>query len=177
MNRIALIAVIVTLALASCSPKIQFTQAVKEQNQLTDDEMKKLQFYTSGDIVLQRNQKDDSGKETDDGELVLTSGSSVDQVIIPAGTPGIVVGAKGNNAMLVRFEPGEGKYLVFGDLNNRKGPYQLIPEGEKGGKKYVTYAGNKYSLSGTSEYVSLTFKMKRLNKVRKDERVVKGMKL
>ncbi|MBL4651394.1 MAG: hypothetical protein JKY53_00815 [Flavobacteriales bacterium] len=139
--------------------------------------MKKLQFYTTGDIVLQRNQKDESGKETDGGELVITSGSSIDQVIIPAGTPGIVIGLKGSNAMLVRFEPGEGKYLVFGDPKNRKGAYQLIPEGDKGGKKYVTYAGKKYSLSGTSEYVSLTFKMKRLNKFRKDERVVKGMKL
>ena len=76
--------------------------------------------------------------------------------------------------MLVRFEPGEGKHLVFGDSKNRKGLYQLIPKGEK---KFVTYAGKKYSLSGTSEYVSLTFTMKRLNKFRKDEHVVKGMKL
>ena len=177
MNRITLSLIVLVVSFASCSPKIQFTQAVKEQNQLTEEEMKKLQFYTSADIVLQRNQKDESDKDTDDGELVITSGSSSDQVIIPAGTPGIVVGAKTENTMMVRFEPGEGKYLVFGDPRNRKGPYQLIPEGEKGGKKYVTYAGKKYSLSGTSEYVSLTFKMKRLNKVRRDERVVKGMKL
>jgi hypothetical protein len=177
MNRITLSLIVLVVSFASCSPKIQFTQAVKEQHQLTDDEMKKLQFYTSSDIVLQRNQRDNSGKETDDGELVITSGSSLDQVIIPAGTPGIVIGLQGANAMLVRFEPGEGKHLVFGDPKNRKGPYQLMPEGEKGGKKYVTYAGKKYSLSGTSEYVSLTFTMKRLNKFRKDEHVVKGMKL
>ncbi|MBL4624407.1 MAG: hypothetical protein JKY42_04620 [Flavobacteriales bacterium] len=177
MNRIALVLVVLVTTFSSCSPKIQFTQAVKEQHQLTDEEMKKLQFYTSGDIVLQRNQKDESGKETDDGELIITSGSSIDQVIIPAGTPGIVIALKGNNAMLVRFEPGERKYLVFGDPKDRKGAYQLIPEGTKGGKQYVTYAGKKYSLSGTSQYVSLTFKMKRLNKFRKDEHVVKGMKL
>jgi hypothetical protein len=177
MNRITLSLIVLVVSFASCSPKIQFTQAVKEQHQLTDQEMKKLQFYISADIVLQRNQKDASDKDTDDGELIITSGSSIDQVIIPAGTPGIVIEMKGENAMLVRFEPGEGKYLEFGDPKNRKGPYQLIPEGEKGGKRYVTYAGKKYSLSGTSEYVSLTFKMKRLNKFRKDEHVVKGMKL
>ncbi|MDA9563086.1 hypothetical protein N9R81_00260 [Flavobacteriales bacterium] len=177
MNRMFLLLVVVVASLSSCAPKMQFTQAVKEQNKLTDDELKKLQFYTSGDIVLQRNERADSGKETDGGELIITSGTSTDQVIIPEGTPGIVVGTKGANQMLVRFEPGEEKYLLFGDASNRKGAYQLIPEGVKGGKKYVSYAGSKYSISGTSEYVSLMFKMKRLNKVRKDQRVVKGMKL
>ena len=82
----ALSLIVLAVSIASYSPKIQFTQAAKEQHQLTDDEMKKLQFYTSIDVVLQRNQMDNSGKETDDGELVITSGSSLDQVIIPAGT-------------------------------------------------------------------------------------------
>ena len=47
----------------------------------------------------------------------------------------------------------------------------------KGAQKIVNYAGKKYAVSGSSSYVSLSFKMRKLNKFEKDQRVVKGMKL
>lgn len=163
--------------LTSCSPKLQFTQSVKEQHKLTDEELKKIQFYTSGDILLQRAEKGGTEKETTEGELVITTGKSMEQVLIKAGTPGIIIKVLDDNKVAVRFEPGEGKYLVFGDPRNRKGSYMIVPSTERNNKKLVTYGEKRYVLAGTSEYVSLLFRMKKLNQIKRDEHVVKGMKL
>lgn len=169
--------VIALVLLNSCSPRIQFTQALKEQHQVKDEEMKKLQFYTSGDIVMQRVESSGSNKETNEGQLVITSGNSLERVVIKAGTPGIVESVVDNNSIKVRFEMGDGKTLTFGNTQANKGAYYLIADENRGTKKIVNYGGKKYALSGNSAYVSLSFKMRKLNKFSKEQHVAKGMKV
>jgi hypothetical protein len=177
MKNVILFSTILVVFLSACSPRIQFTQGIKEQHQLSEDELKRIQFYTVGDIVLQRAQSSETEKGTKDGNLVLSSGSSMEQVIIRTGTPGVVEKVISENKIAVRFEQGDGKYLIFGNTQDNKGAYFIVPESQTGAKKMVKYAGEDYALTGNSAYVSLSFKMKTIKRFEKKQRVVKGVKV
>ena len=168
---------ICALVFSSCAPRVQFTQSIKDQHQLKESELKSIQFYTTGDIMLQRMEASGSNKETNEGELVISSGSSLEQVFIAAGTPGLVDQIVNDNSFKVRFEVGEGKTLLFGNNSANKGAYYLLPSEMKGSQKIVDYEGKKFVVSGNSSYVTLTFKMRKLNRFEKEARKVKGMKL
>ena len=58
---------VILLSLSACAPRIQFTQAIKVQHQLKEAEIKKIQFYTTSDIIMQRAENSGSNKETNEG--------------------------------------------------------------------------------------------------------------
>ena len=166
------------LILFSCSPKIPFTQSVREQHSLTESDLKSLQFFNSHDIVL--NWAESNAKEQNmvDGTLTIKSGKSVEQVIIKAGTPGIAERVPGTKSIAVSFEFGENTGLIFGtsktSYNDR---YTLMAPAWKENKGKIQYAGKTYYTSGRSGDTYLQFKMKRLNKIIRKQRVVKGRKI
>ncbi|RMG79117.1 MAG: hypothetical protein D6707_08720 [Bacteroidetes bacterium] len=161
--------------LSSCAPKIPFTQAIREQYKLTDDEIKQLQFYVSGDIVLQSVDEIAKGKTTQDGELVIVDGKTVEQVFIKQYTPGVAEKIIDDKKIGVSFEPG--KYLVFGDATDNKGPYRLLAAEWVNRRGKVKYGDKYYYTTPGSSNVYLLFKMKKLNKLRKKQHVVKGRKV
>lgn len=177
MKKIYLPFLAVLLMMSACAPRVQWTQAIKDQYQVKESELKSIQFYTTGDIVLQRAESSGSNKETNQGELVISSGNSLEQVVIKAGTPGIVEKIIDDTRFAVRFEMGEGKTLIFGNDQPSKGAYYLMPEEMQGSNKIVNYGNKKFAVTGNSAYVTLSFKMRKLNKYTKDQHVVKGMKL
>ena len=169
--------ILLALGFTSCAPRIPFTQEIREQYKLTESEMRQIQFYASHDIVLQRGEQTDKSKATSEGKLTITDSKSVDQVLIKAGTPGVVEKVIGPNKVAVSFENGDGRYLVFGDPFNKKGRYTLLAADWKGNKGELNYAGKTYYVpaSGANYYIS--FKMRKLNQFRKKEHVAKGKKL
>ena len=86
-----------------------FTTSEQTKYKLSDDDVKSLQFYTMGDIVLTNSQGDKSNK-TEGGELVIKDNVNSNKVIIAANTRGIVEKVEGD-IMYVSFE--EGKNLKF----------------------------------------------------------------
>jgi len=174
--RTLLFIIAVISVMSSCSPKISFTQKIREEYKLQPAHLKGLQFYTSGDIVLQHAQRKATTDTIHSGELVIASGSSMDQVIIKAGTPGIVVKVIDKNKVAVSFETTD-KYLVFGDAKDRKGPYTMLAAEWNNGRGKIEYGGKQYWATKGSSNVKLLFKMRRLNKFKKDERVAKGLKV
>ena len=139
--------------------------------------MKKIQFYVSSDIVLQRGEKDEKEKEISEGTLTTKDGKSVEQVLIKAGTPGVVDRILDGNRVAVRFEPGEEKYLVFGDPT-KQGRYTLLAgEWDKNNRGKLLYGGKTYLSGAGAANVYLTFRMKNLYQFKKNQTVVKGMKL
>jgi len=171
-------ATFLALILFSCSPKIPFTQSIREQHSLSDSDLKSLQFFNSHDIIL--NWAESNAKEQDmvDGTLTIKSGKSVEQVIIKAGTPGIAERVPGTKSIAVSFEFGENTGLVFGtsktSYNDR---YTLMAPAWKENKGKIQYSGKTYYTSGRSGDTYLQFKMKRLNKIIRKQRVVKGRKI
>ncbi|MCI5058769.1 MAG: hypothetical protein MRY83_21835 [Flavobacteriales bacterium] len=175
-QNIALLFICGLFILSSCAPRVPFTQTIRDENKLSDKELKKLQFYVSHDIILTKGEKKQDGQDIDDGTLVLTSGSSMDQVVIKAGTPGVVEKVIDNNKIAVSFEA-PGKYLVFGDPQGKNGRYTLLAADWKKNRGVTNYGGNSFVLNSGAANTYIRFKMRKLNKLKRSVRYAKGRKI
>lgn len=165
------------ILLQSCAPRIPFTQAIREQYQLSENELKQLQFYASHDIVLTRVEEDAKSKTTEDGKLKITTGKEYDQVLIKAGTPGVVEKVVDNQRIAISFEDGNNKYIVFGDPDNRKSNYTMLAPDWKNNRAILVYGGNEYYANKGASNTFVKFKMNKLNKIKRKTTIAKGRKL
>ena len=106
-------AVLIALfALSACAAgRVPFTQDLRDQYGLERDDLKKLQYFISGDVTLQREFLREEGEVSKTHKLVIKEGGHVEEVFIAAGTPGIATEI-GPASLAVSFEPGGS--LVFG---------------------------------------------------------------
>jgi len=174
-TNLILIAIVSTFLLSSCASKIPYTNGVIEQYKLTESEIKSIQFYTSADIELVRGESQKSEKGTKEGQLVISSQRSDEQVLIPKGTKGVVVGVYDDSKVAVSFETDD-KFIGFGDPNNR-GRYTLLASDWANGKGKLEYGGKEYYATSASANAYLIFQMKRIRKYRKSAHVVGGRKI
>ncbi len=172
--RLSGIMLIAITLLSSCAAKQPFTSKVREKYNMTDEILSKIQFYTSEDIVLYRADSE-SGIEIENGELVISSDKTEDRIVIQRGTKGIFEKSYNKNKIAVRFEIGEGRFLIFGGEGNYGGRYQLMAEEWVNKHGRITYSGEKYLVTPASGSSYLLFKLKKLNKYKKESRVVGGM--
>src|SRR5690242_15300080 len=93
-------------ALTGCHPQlVPLTQEIREQNRLTDGELKNLQYYVSHTITLRRELESGGRQVTGNHKLVVVAGKTIEEVVIEARTPGICVGTEANRLM-ISFEQG-----------------------------------------------------------------------
>jgi len=163
--------------LASCSPKIPFTQQIREQNKLTPEEIKGIQFYLSDPVALRRGEEDASKKSTEQGTLVIERGRSLDQISFRANTPGAVEGVVDQSTLKVAFEDGPENYLVFGSSRNRSGYYALQAFSWEDGRGKINYGGKTWYTNRGSDQAILMFKMKSIKRLRINDKVAKGKKV
>jgi len=164
--------------LTSCGPKLSpFTQNLYDEQQWSDEELKRIQFYTSEDIVLYR-QLTKGESEIISGEIKIRNGKKVDEVMIKEGTPGVLLFRPKENKFAISFESGnDDRFLVFGATKKRGGQYRLQAKdwGRRVGK--VTYEGKIYTTSSDSAYASLLVDLKRIKNTEVRSRVAKGRKV
>ncbi|MFH1320048.1 MAG: hypothetical protein ABII90_05260 [Bacteroidota bacterium] len=178
ISGITLILCVTALLMSSCSPKIPFTQSIREQYKLKDNELTSLQFYISQDLSLNRGEKSEGGQDTDEGKLTITSGSYLERVFIKAGTPGIVEKVIDGNRFAVSFEVGENTALIFGAPSPKTNErYTLLAPEWINGKGKLLYKDKTYYTAQGSANVHLLFQLKRIRKFKKEQRVVKGRKI
>lgn len=93
MKHIAPLAAAAALAIGStgCSSFVPFTYELRAQHRLSEDEVKNLQFYSSHQITLRREAQSQDRQITPGHKLRLVSGKSVEEVVIPAKTPGVAL--------------------------------------------------------------------------------------
>lgn len=166
------------LVLFSCGVKVPLTDQVKEEYSLTEKNMKKVQFYTSQTIILERSKTSGSQGTADDGTLVASKNSEQDRVIIPTGTKCIFESLGPNQEVIIRFEVGVGKVLKFAIRPGQTtGKYYLVADWkqDKGGE--IMYGNESYYATAASVNAYLMVKRKNLNKTRRKDRIVKGMKV
>jgi hypothetical protein len=179
MKRLAyFFALVIVASLYACSSSIPFTNDDKIKYNLTEDKLKKLQFFVSRDIVLQRGERSDEAQEFDqDGKLIVSSSASLDEIYIKEGTPGVVVKVMDGNRLAVSFDAtDDNKYLVFGDPNNR-GRYNLMGAEWNNGKGKINYGGKVYYVMPGGAGAYLKYKMKKVSENRKSQSAVKGRKV
>ena len=166
---------LLALMLFGCASKKPYTQEIQQNLKLTETELKQIQFYISDDIILNRAERE--GKmETSGGEVILKDDQKVEQVIIKAGTPGVVEKVISNDKIAVAFEEGDSKFLVFGSTGV-KGSFKLLAEEWKNGRGKVKYGKDVYITSRGSGEAILKIKIKNLNSYKKEQHIAKGKKV
>jgi hypothetical protein len=94
------LAALLALALSACA-KPAFTRAVRDRYALADSDVRRIQFYTSEEIVLQREITEQT-KSISSNELVVRDGVRIEEIVIPARTPGVALRVEGDY-LLVGF--------------------------------------------------------------------------
>ena len=166
------------LLLFSCGIKVPLTDQLKTEYDLTDKNMKKVQFYVSQTIILERSKTTGTQGTSDDGTLVANKSSEQDRVIIPSNTKGIFESYGPNGEAFIRFEVGVGNVLKFAIRPNQTtGKYYLVADWkqDKGGE--ISYGNQTYYATSASGNAYLMVVLKKLNKTRRKDRIVKGMKV
>ena len=160
----------------SCKTLVPYTDAMKQRYNWTENEIRRIQFYVSDDIVLQRNLTNAS-TEIVQGKIKTVQGRKVDEIIIRAGTPGVMTDMPRQNKMLVSFEMGDDHTLSFGVNPNMGDKYVLLASEWRNSSGKVHYSGMEYYTDPDSRYAHLLVDMKKIDRMQVRQRVAGGRKV
>ncbi|HNV98178.1 MAG TPA: hypothetical protein PKL06_02335 [Chitinophagales bacterium] len=151
-----------TLFLSSCTTLLSpYTSATQSQTNFDETQLKQVQFYLHGDIVLNRELAA-SETEITSGEIKIVDGRKVEQVLIKSGTPGIIIQAENRDTFLVSFDA-DGSFLRFGANSDYGGRYTLMAKSWDGRSGIVDYAGREWKSTPESIYAYLEVNMEKIN--------------
>lgn len=174
-----LFSVIVLAILSSCGVKKPFTNALKDEYNLTEQTMKEVQFYVSSEIILERSSQKGSSGTTQNGTLVSTSSKEQERIIIMPRTKCKLEKTAENGTVLIRFEVGAGRFITFSTRPNMEnGKYFFKAEWEQGKGGKIIYGGDDvyYAVPSSGE-AYLMVKVRKSQRTKRRDRVVKGMKV
>jgi hypothetical protein len=147
------------LFLSSCSETLSpYTSGLQHSSGFTEAELQQIQFYVSDDIVLQRYLSG-TEKSIEGGVVKMVNGREVEEIMIPAGTPGVVTGTSGN-ILHVSFD-NSGHFLRFGLNPGAGGKYTVMAYDWQGSAGYVQYGDLQYRLVPYGRYAHLLLDMER----------------
>lgn len=171
--------------LSSCSiNRMYLTVATKQEIEKAGIDIKAVQFYNSEEIILAR-QLSKGELKVAEGKVRIENGKSIEEIIIPANTPGICE-LNDEKTLKVSFDTGDGKSIPF--LVERKGDmvttgsyfkvgakkWERTSSGQQIGK--VDYQGQIYTLvRGANSRLMIDKSV--MNKVERKTHVAKGRKL
>ncbi|HRP52574.1 MAG TPA: hypothetical protein PLI97_03605 [Fluviicola sp.] len=168
---------VLALVMSSCSQIIAYTDQVKEQFDLTPENMTKVQFYTSTNIILEKSKSSGNQTTGTSGELVVNSSKTQDRIIIPTNTRGVFEKMGANNEVIVRFELGSGRVIKFATRPTQtSGKYYLVADWTKNGGT-LEYGNETYNVSSGGSSAFLQVRLKKMQRITRKDRIVKGMKV
>ena len=167
--------------LSACGMKVPYTNMVRDEFGLdTDVKLRKVQFYTSHTIIMDQIIKADNQVTTQNGTLISSSNSEKETIIIPAGTKCIFEDFGQNGEMFVRFETGEGKVIKFTAKSDGVKRYYFDADWSASGGAKIKYGSEMYKidlLRGEPRSAHLTVARKKLQKIKRKDRVIRGLKV
>lgn len=175
MKRIIFL-LITAFAISSCATKYVLNTGTINKYNLSNEDLKNLQFFNSEDIVLTRYESVAQDKKTEKGTLSLSTGKQIDQVVIKANTPGKIVKRLENGSIAVSFEPDDTKYLIFG-TSNVSDTYKLQALSWSDGRGKVNYGSAVYYTNPGSERCFVSFRLKRQYQENSNVRIAKGNRI
>lgn len=165
--------VVIALAITSCGPKlVPFTGEFEYKTGLNKEQLKHVQFYNSGPIVLFREINDNTTQILR-GEIIMRNGKQLEQVVIPPHTPGVVINSS-RERLGVSFEKGTDRYLVFGRNPRRANAYTLLAKDWVNSLGSVEYDGKEFKVNTTSASTYLIVNTKVLKDLDVSSRTAKG---
>jgi hypothetical protein len=157
--------------------KIPFRHYMREKHQLSADELKRIQFFLSETITLQREVAS-GDHEIKRGALKTRAGKLMEEIVIEKGTPGIAVKV-GPNGLAVSFQ--EGTYLTFVCSEEMRiikaGKYTLAARDWKNRAGIVDFDGRLYEAVGKSANACLLIEKESLSEVKQEKRTLRGRRL
>jgi len=171
--------IVLTVMLYSCGVHTPFNKSIREEFDLENDvALRKVQFFTSGLIILEMSDSSSERESVEGGSLVKNSSKEQNRVILPINTKGVFDGFGPNGELKIRFEEGSGKTIMFNPkANNPEGKYYMVADWADPKLGKLTYGDNEYTTSSSSSQVYLQVTLKKLQKTKKKDRYVKGMKV
>lgn len=169
---------IVAISAASCSQRIPYTDEVRKEYDLNADNLKKVQFYTSSPIILQKSEKSGSQEISADGKLIANQQSTEDRLIINPNTKCVFEKYGDKGEVFIRFEPEKGKTLKFTVRPNQSNGRLYLDanwKSEKGGE--VQYGSQTYYANSASGNAFLMVSVQKLKKTKRKDKVIKGIKV
>ena len=161
----------------SCTPKLTpFTQELQYEFEWNEDDLQKIQFYLSEDVILQRNLSAEESKITD-GKIRIVDGRRVEEVIFQKGVPGVVLFTPKSDRFAVGFEASNDRYLMFGPNKKYGGRYVLLAKDWDRRVGQVTYSNKLWRVSSEDAYASLLVDLKAARRISKKSRTAEGRKI
>ena len=165
------------LIIGACSPSLSpFTQRLVEKNRWSESDLKKIQFYTSKEIVLSRDYTTGMSR-IESGEIKMVRGRKIEEIRIPKGTPGAVVFQPKDDRLAVSFEDHNDRFLIFGPNPKRGNSYVLLASEWENRRGKVKYNDQQYFTTTESAFATLLVDIKESKKVKVKSRSVKGRKV
>ena len=168
--------IISLIGISGCATgRIPFTQHLRDRYGLEESDLKKLQYYVSGDITLQRGFRREEGEISSTHRLVQKEEGVVEEVFIAAGTPGIATEV-GPTSLAVSFEPG--RSLAFGSPSDDRDPERKYTLSARRWADYygeLSYDGKTFHAVPGSGHVWLEVRAESLDTVKKKRKVLPGM--
>jgi hypothetical protein len=160
--------------LTSCTVTVPFTAELQQQYQLGSTQIARLQFYLSDPVVLYKLTEQGAAR-AQSGALVVAHDNHLEEIILRPGTPGVVVGQQ-QDLLLVSFELGDGKHLVFGNRSG-SGKYHLMAEDWERGHGKVHYAHATYFAAPGSGKACLEVQLRKVREQAKSTHIVEGRRV
>lgn len=174
---------LLTTVFVSCGTKIPYTTAIRDEFTLDSEEkLRQVQFYTSHTIILNQVNKQFSELTTQNGALVSSSNSQSESIVIPAGTRCIFESFGDAGEINVRFETGDMRFIPFITKSDNASVrrFYLDADWSAAGGARLNYGGNEYKVDltrGAPRAAHLLIVRKKLERTKRKERVVRGLKV
>ncbi|MFK7931898.1 MAG: hypothetical protein AB8G22_00220 [Saprospiraceae bacterium] len=161
----------------SCTPTLSpFTERLYEENRWSADELKRIQFYLSEDLVLRR-QVNEGSSEIIRGEIKMVNGKRVEEIIIRRNTPGVFLYSPKNDRFAVTFESNDDDYLMFGPNPKASGRFVVLASDWNKRQGTISYAGRKWKVDYRDAMASLLVDLKKTRKISVKSRTAQGRKV
>ena len=158
----------------SCTPRFTyFTESLYEKHNWTQEDIKRIQFYVSHDIVLTRSISDGETKISE-GKIRMINGKKVQQIVIKARTPGVLVLMPKDNRFAISFEEDDDAYLMFGPNPKYYERFALLAQDWERDNGKVHYKGQLYDVDNDSAFAALMVDLRKEGENQYETRKVPG---
>ncbi len=161
--------------MTSCSPTYTyFTKSLYEDQKWSAEDITRIQFYVSKDIVLSRSMS--SGETSiSQGKIKIKNGQRIEQVMIRSGTPGVLVLMPREDRFAISFEAAENEaYLMFGPNPKYGDRFALLAQEWQQERGQVHYRDKVYTVDAASAFASLMVDLQRVGESKYDSRNLPG---
>jgi hypothetical protein len=161
--------------LTSCSPRFSyFTEDLYEKQKWSENDVMRIQFFVSKDITLTRSLRAEQSS-IQEGKIRIKNGQRIEQVVIKAGTPGILVIMPKEDRFAISFEEGDNEaYLMFGPNPKYYDRFALLARDWDREQGKVSYRGQEYQVDASSAYAALMVDLRREGQTQYQSRKVGG---